>query len=133
VVPAATWFRALADTYNTGNLEAFLEGIHPEVVFQPDPEWPEPGPFVGRDSFARFLRDWRGAWEEARIEVDKVEERDDLAIAQCRWIVTGASSGAPVPVAFTFVVGFDREGLVTEMRAFFDHSAALGWVEDRAG
>jgi len=127
--PSAKWFGELADSYNSGDLDAFLARVDPGVVFKPDPEWPEAGPFVGREAFARFLEDWRGAWEEVRLEVDRVEEQGDLAIAQCRWIVSGAASGAPVPVAFTLVAHFRADGLASQIRAFFDHDEALRWAK----
>lgn len=119
----------MADAYNSGDLKAFLARVDPAVVFTPDPQWPEPGPFVGRDALSRFLEDWRGAWEDVRVEVHRVEEQADVAIGQCRWIVSGARSGAPVPVAFTFVVRFRADGLASQITAFFDHDEAIRWVE----
>jgi hypothetical protein len=89
------------------------------------PQWPEPGPFLGRAAFARFLEEWSGAWEEPRLEVDRVEERNDAAIAECPWIVSGASSGAAVPTAFTVVARFGPDGQANRIAAFLDHDEAL--------
>jgi ketosteroid isomerase-like protein len=129
--PSARWFGELADAYNAGDLGTFLARMDPDVVFRPDPQWPEPGPFVGRDAFAEFLHDFQGAWETVDLEVDEVEERDALAIAKCRWTVSGVTSHAPVTVAFTLVVRFDADGQATDITALFDHAAALRWA-DRA-
>jgi hypothetical protein len=124
-VPSAKWFAEVADTYNSGDVQAFVAWFAPGVVFEPDPRWPEPGPFVGRAAFASFLEEWSGAWEEPRLEVDRVEERNDATIAECRWIVSGASSGAAVPTAFTVVARFGPDGQATRIAAFLDHDEAL--------
>jgi ketosteroid isomerase-like protein len=124
-VPSAKWFAEVADTYNSGDMQAFVARFAPEVVFEPDPRWPESGPFVGRTAFARFLEEWSGAWEEPRLEVNRVEQRNDATIAECRWIVSGAASGAAVPTAFTVVARFGPDGQATRIAAFLDHAEAL--------
>jgi ketosteroid isomerase-like protein len=123
--PSAKWFADLADAYNSGDLEAFLSRFDPEVVLDPDPQWPEPGPVFSRDAFGRFLEDWARAWQAVRVEVEGVEEHGDAVVARCRWIVSGAASGAAVPTAFTVVLRFGPNGLVSRISAFFDHDEAL--------
>jgi ketosteroid isomerase-like protein len=128
-VPSANWFRERADAYNSEDIETFFAGFDRDVVFIPDPEWPEPGPFVGRDAFAEFLESFRGAWEEDRLEVESVEDHDAVALGRCRWIVSGAASGAPVPATFSVVVRLEPNGLASRVAAFFDHDEALRWAE----
>ena len=130
--PSAKWFEELRDAYNAGNLEAFLARFDSEVVVEPDPQWPEPGPVVGREAFRRFLRDWGGAWQRVRFELENIEQRGAVAILRCRWIVSGATSGAPVPTAFTVVTRHGANGLISGLWAFFDHEEALGLVESMA-
>ena len=131
-VPSANWFRERADAYNSRDMEAFLAGFDREVVFNPDPQWPEPGPFVGREAFAEFLEGFRAAWEQDRLELDGVEDRDALTIARCRWIVSGAASGAPVPTPFTIVVRLETNGLASRVAAFFEYDEALRWADSAA-
>jgi hypothetical protein len=128
-VPSANWFRERADAYNSGDMETFFAGFDREVVFSPDPQWPEPGPFVGRDAFAEFFETFRGAWEESRLEVDHVEERAGFELAHCRWIVSGAASGATVLAGFSVVVRLEADGLARRVAAFFDHDEALRWAD----
>jgi hypothetical protein len=124
-VPSAKGVAEVADTSNPGDAQAFVARFAPGVVFEPDPRWPEPGPFVGRAAFARFLEEWSGAWEDPRLEVDRVEDRNDATIAECRWIVSGASSGAAVPTASTVLARFGPDGEATRIAAFLDHDEAL--------
>jgi hypothetical protein len=124
--------RQLAGSWNAGDLEATMERFDPAVEFSPDPRWPEPGPYHGRETVARFMDGYRSAWGQVELEIHELGERRGMVVAQCRWIVQGASSGADVPVAFTLVVRFGPSGLVDRMRAFFDHDEALEWVESAA-
>jgi SnoaL-like domain len=130
--PSANWFRERADAYNSGDMETFLAGFDRDVVFRPDPQWPEPGPFVGREAFAEFLNSFRGAWEEDRLDVDNVEDLGALLVARCRWTLSGAASGAAVPARFTILVRLEPNGLATSTAAFFDHDEALRWAESEA-
>jgi hypothetical protein len=113
-------------------MEAFLAGFDREVVFSPDPEWPESGPFEGLGAFTEFLVGFRGAWEQDRLDVDRVEDQDGLAVARCRWTVSGVASGATVPAGFTIVVRLEANGLASRVAAFFDHDEALRWAESEA-
>ena len=123
---------ALTALWNAGDDEGFRAGLHPEIEFLPDPRWPEPGPYRGREAVTRFLEEYRSAWEEVQLQVDSVEERLDALVAGCRWLVQGRSSGADVPVAFTLVMRFGPDDLVVRMAAFFDRDDGLAWVEATA-
>jgi ketosteroid isomerase-like protein len=123
-------FREITDIYNSGDLEGFLQRFDSGIEFTPDPQWPEPGPFLGRDAFERFMRGWEAAWGRVTLHLEEVEQRgDDLVIARARWEVSGASSGADVPVGLTMVCWFGRDERVTRLAAFFDHADALRFAE----
>ena len=122
--PADDVWSVLADGWRYANWVVGASRIR-EV----DPQWPEPGPFVGREAFAEFLNGFRGAWEEDRLDVDNVEELGALLVARCRWTLSGVASGAAVPARFTILVRLEPNGLATSIAAFFDHDEALRWAE----
>jgi hypothetical protein len=122
-------FDALTARWNAGDLEGSMRYFDPDVEFSPDPRWPEPGPYRGREAVTSFLHEYRSAWGQVDLEVEEVEELRGALVARCKWLVQGASSGADVPVAFTLAVWFGSSGLVERMAAFFDDEEARRWVE----
>jgi ketosteroid isomerase-like protein len=109
---------------NKADFGGFAELLDPEVVIYPDPSWPEPGPFEGREAMMGFVQDWTASWESVRLEVDDLEERGDWVVSRCRWVTTGKASGATTQVPFTFLIKV-REGRLVTVKAFFDHAEAL--------
>jgi len=102
----------------------FDDGCTVHDSHTPDPSWPEPGPFEGREAVMEFVREWVAPWESVRLELDELEERGGWVVSRCRWLTRGKASGAATVVPFTFL-GAARGGHLAELRAFFDHDAAL--------
>ena len=49
------------DVWNAGDMDAYGELLDPDIVSQPPPEWPEPGPYRGREAVLReFVQVRRG-------------------------------------------------------------------------
>jgi ketosteroid isomerase-like protein len=44
---------AMFDTWNAGDMDAFRELYDPDVIVRAPKDWPEPGPFVGREALMR--------------------------------------------------------------------------------
>jgi hypothetical protein len=115
--------RELVEIWNAGDLKRYREIVAADAVFNPDPSWPERGPFTG-DAITRYLRTFLDAWENATIALDAVETYGELVLMRCRWIVRGAGSGIDLPTAFSLVFQIDDEGLVRRTDAFFDGAEA---------
>jgi hypothetical protein len=68
---------------------------HPEGRITGPEDWPEPGPFEGRDAvigqFRRLAADW-GQNSVSGLEV--VADRGDWVVVAFRWEVRGERSGA---------------------------------------
>lgn len=117
--------RRAVEIWNEGDYEGFEAFVGADVVFSPDPRFPEQGPFTG-EQFHRFLEGWLETWGgDAELAADEVTERGDAVLMRARWVVRGASSGAYVPAAFTFVVWMNPDGTFDRLLAFFDHEDAL--------
>jgi hypothetical protein len=115
--------KQLIGIWNTGDLGRYLENFARDAEFNPDPNWPERGPFTG-DAIERFLRNYMEAWEHAEIAVDSIEEHGEAVLLRCRWNIRGAGSGVDVPTAFSLVLWIDEEGKIRRSDAFFDEAEA---------
>jgi SnoaL-like domain len=131
-VDRVTRARELIEIWNTGDLNRYREIVAADAVFNPDPSWPEKGPFTG-DAIPRYLRTFLDAWENATIALDAVETYGELVLMRCRWIVRGAGSGIHLPTAFCLVFEIDDEGLVRRTDAFFDEAEARRHAVSAAG
>ena len=116
--------QAATERLNNADFAGFAELLDPEVVIHPDPSWPEPGPFVGREAMMGFIRDWTFSWESVELELEGHEQHGDWTVLRCRWLTTGKASGAATSVPFTFLIQA-REGRLVLIKAFFDHVEAL--------
>src|SRR2546425_10535478 len=103
--------RELIRIWNTGDLGRYLENFAPDAVFNPDPSWPEQGPFTG-SAIERFLRNFMAAWEHAEVAIDAIEGHGEAVLMRCRWVIRGARSGIDVPTAFSLVFWIDQVGMI---------------------
>lgn len=81
--------RGVFDAWKAGDMEAVRDLYDPDVIVRPLPDWPEPGPFVGRDAVMR-------QWEQMReaLNADVVEPISDFIDAADRVVVRQAWRGA---------------------------------------
>jgi ketosteroid isomerase-like protein len=53
--------RTYLKLWNAGDMEGVRELYDPDAVMEAMPDWPEPGPFIGRDAVMQELNHVRGA------------------------------------------------------------------------
>ena len=62
--------RALFEAWNAGDMDAFRALYHPDAVLRMAADWPEPGPYFGREAmmreFERVRETWGGATGQNR-------------------------------------------------------------------
>ncbi len=119
--------RYLAEILNTGNFTNASEILAPDFVFY-GPSTPEG---LDSDGFRRFIKETRAAFSNKRFtEIDRIVEGDRVAL---RFRMTGTQDGAfhgiPPSGATIDTEGCDviyiREGLITEVRAYYDLMATV--------
>jgi ketosteroid isomerase-like protein len=115
--------RALFEAWNDGDMEKYETLLHPSIVVFAPPDWPEPGPFVGRDVVMTQF-----AWQRDTLDFDKAEVVGDLIDAADRVVVRfrwgGTGRGPDVAMEFTGVYTI-RNGKNTLQEFFWDHAEAL--------
>jgi ketosteroid isomerase-like protein len=109
--------------WNAGDMEAVRELHDPDAVMEAAPDWPEPGPFVGRDAVMQQLSRARDAFDTDSVELlsDPVAVRDRV-IARVGW--HGSGRGPQSDMEWTIVLTI-RDGRILKARYFWDHAEAL--------
>jgi ketosteroid isomerase-like protein len=127
------WVKRQLETWNSGDLEAFMESIPPDFEFTPDPSFPDAGTYRGEE-VGRWIREWTQTWQANRLEVLGIEERGSAVLLESRWHLAAPQTGGEIPVSdFNVVLWFDRDDdQPTRMAAFFDRALALKAAADGA-
>jgi ketosteroid isomerase-like protein len=125
--------RGLLDAFNSGDFDAWVRELHPDVVWVPIREYTETEAVRGRESVREFVADWVGAWDQYTVDVIRIVDGGD-------WVVVGGhhagkhSSGAQISMEM-WVASVYRDGRGAEFRWFTDESEALkaAGIEDHPG
>ena len=111
------------DVWNAGDMDGVRELYDPDAVMEGAADWPEPGPFVGRDAVMQQLRRVREAFDS-----DSVEFLSDLVAVSDRVVVRtgwhGSGRGPQVDMQWTNVCTV-RDGRFVKVQYFWDHAEAL--------
>ncbi|MEK6325907.1 MAG: nuclear transport factor 2 family protein [Actinomycetota bacterium] len=95
----------------------------PDVIVRPPPNWPEPGPWVGREAVMRQWEQQRETWDadDAKIIDHSIDVGDRIAV---RFVWRGEGHG-PESVMEVTVVNTMRGGRFFAQEYFWDHAEAL--------
>ena len=109
--------------WNAGDMDAFRELHDPDVTLQPVENWPEPGPYVGREAVMRWLGQLRDTWDADAMEAigDFSDAADRVVV---RFIWRGMGHGPQANMEFTGVVTV-RDGRIRGYEFFWNHADAL--------
>jgi ketosteroid isomerase-like protein len=116
--------RAAIDAWNREDFDAALEYVDPDI------EWHNSGvlpgvdrSYHGRAGVRRFWDDWRGAWEELSLDVEKYVDLGEQVLALVHFRARGRG-GIEVAQPFAQLYTF-RAGKVVRFEGFADWDAAL--------
>ena len=88
--------QAFVDAWNAGDMDAVRELLDPDVVLRPVSDWPEPGPYMGREAAMGFYERLRGTFDADSVELTRdLSHADDRVVARAcpdAAIAVGASS-----------------------------------------
>jgi ketosteroid isomerase-like protein len=115
--------RRLAERWNAGDNAGVLELYADDVVMVTAPEWPDAGPWVGKEALERYTREWRSAWESIEVDLGRLEAVGDMVVVGGDWDSRGAASGAAGRMTFGLVFTV-RDGLIARLEWFMDPAEA---------
>ena len=114
-----TYFRV----WNAGDMVGVRELYDPDAVMEVAPDWPEPGPFVGRDAVIQHLSGARGAFDSDSVELlSDLVAVSDRVIARVGWRGSGRGPQSEMEWTTVFTI---RDGRILKMQYFWDHAEAL--------
>jgi ketosteroid isomerase-like protein len=115
--------RAALEAWNAGDMEALRELYHPNVIVRMPDDWPEPGPFVGRDAVWREIEQLRDTWDADTFEQvsDFIDVGDRVAVRYI-WRSEGRGPESNIESTHVFTV---RKQKILGVEFFWDHAEAL--------
>jgi ketosteroid isomerase-like protein len=115
--------RAVFEAYNAADMDAVRELYDPDVIVRTVEDWPEPGPYVGREAAMRFHEQLRDTWDADTLVAisDFIDAGDRVAV---RYIWRGAGHGPDLNMEVSLVFTM-RKGRVFNIEFFWDHAEAL--------
>jgi ketosteroid isomerase-like protein len=78
--------RKVVEAWNAGDMDGVRDLHDPEVIVRSAKEWPEPGPYVGREAAMREFEQNRETWDSDRLEPigDFVDAGDRVLMRRSR-------------------------------------------------
>ena len=115
--------KATFDAWNAGDMDRLSDLADPNIVLHMVPDWPEPGPYVGREAIMRQWEQMRATFDADAIELisDFIDSGDRVAV---RLIWRGAGVGPELNMELTNVFTV-RDGRIFYFEFFWDHAEAL--------
>jgi ketosteroid isomerase-like protein len=112
------------DAWNSGDLNAVLRYLDPDVELIPLRSLLEGGAYHGHDGMRRYAADIGEEWERMHLVIDEMRDVDDDVLVLGRFQAKGKASGMEIdaPAAWLTTV---RDGRVTRMQAFSTRDDAL--------
>ena len=123
--------RAVFEAWNAGDMEALFAHFHPELVYHPRADEPDPSPYVGRDVYERLVQGFVDSFSEVTVEVLELIDAGDHVIASTvlHAVLHGQGSASAAGVSDTYVfVHKLRDGLVVESWEYRTKQEALDAV-----
>src|SRR5664279_1332291 len=111
------------DAWNAGDMDYIRHLYDPNIVMQTAPDWPEPGPYVGREAVIRFFIAARGALDSDAIEpnTDFITVADHVLVRHT-WHGQGHGPDMKLPMTLIYTL---RRGKIIHLEYFWDHAEAL--------
>ena len=115
--------RGVFDAWKAGDMDAVRDLYDPNVIVRPMSDWPEPGPWVGREAVMRQWEQMRDAWSADAVEPisDFIDVADRVVVRQM-WRGAGRGPDLNMEMTNVFMV---RGGRIVYQEFFWDHAEAL--------
>ena len=115
--------RGALTAWNVGDMDANREAFALDATVRFPDDWPEPGPFTGRESIARQLRQLRETWDADALDfVSDFIDCDDRVVVRLIWRGMGHGPASNIEVTGVYTV---RNGKICSVEHFWDHADAL--------
>ena len=116
--------KATVEAWNAGDMEALRELYDPNAIVRMPDDWPEPGPFMGREAILRWIEQVRDTFDTDAFEPisDFIDVGDRVAVRYV-WRAEGRGPESNFGSTHVFTV---RKGKIVGVEVIWDHAEALG-------
>ena len=115
--------QAVFDAWNARDMDAVRELYDPDVVMRGVEDWPEPGPYMGRDALMGEWEQIREAWNADLLEpISDFIDAADRVVVRLAWRGVGQGPGMNMEMTTVYMV---RKGRIVYQEFFWDHPEAL--------
>jgi ketosteroid isomerase-like protein len=114
--------KAGGDAWNAGDMDALRDLYDPDAIVRTVADWPEPGPYVGREAVMRFIQQLRDTWDTDAMEPISFIDAGDRVAVRFIWHGEGQGPEANLEMTNVFTV---RKGRIIALDVFWDHAEAL--------
>lgn len=115
--------RTYVEVWNAGDMEGVRALYDPDAVMVVERDWPEAGPFVGRDAVMQQLNQARAAFESDSLEfLSDLVAVGDRVIPRVAWHCVGRGPQSDMEWTNVFTI---RNGRILNVQFFWDHAQAL--------
>ena len=115
--------KAFFDAWNAADMDAVREFYDPDVIVRTVEDWPEPGPYVGREAAMRFHEQLRDTWDtDTLVPISDFIDAGDRVAVRYNW--RGAGHGPDLNMELTLVFTM-RKGRILYQEFLWDHAEAL--------
>jgi ketosteroid isomerase-like protein len=118
--------------WNSGDVDAVVAMLAPDVEWHGHPRLPEPGPYRGRDQVERWMGQFREAWGSLAAQPVELIDAGDSVIALVHMTGRGRGSGVEVRGGVdVHVMTLGPNGVIFFRIYPADVAAELAGLEDR--
>ena len=115
--------RRLTEAFNAGDMDAWSDFVAPNVIWRVMPDWPEQGPFIGRDAVFLQARQLRESWDsDAVVPVSDLIDAGDQVVVRQIWRGVGRGPESNMEMTCIYTV---REDRIIDFEFFWNHAEAL--------
>ncbi len=117
--------REAFEAVNRGEIERFLERVHPDFEVEISPELSaEPDSYRGQEGMRRYFRSFEDAMDEIRFQPERIWDAGESVVVHARLTAKGRHTAIPVTQQFVQVWTM-HEGRAMHVRTYASTSEAL--------
>jgi ketosteroid isomerase-like protein len=117
--------RRALDAFARGEVEESLVGLSPNFEFHPSGRFMDTqSVYRGQEGMRDFWRTFRDAWEELRIDINRIEDLGDRVLTLGTFHGRTGGSSAEVRAETAWLHTFE-DGLIVHLRSFATWGEAL--------
>jgi ketosteroid isomerase-like protein len=114
---------ALFEAWNAGDMDAVRALYHPDVIVRTPEDWPELGPWVGREAVMRQWNQQRETFDADDLKlIDHSIDVGDRVAVRYIWRIVGHGPESNLEMTAVHTV---RKGRIFGQEFFWDHAEAL--------